>query len=120
MGSLLVHITHGQDAPTRAALGFLVARTARAEGHDVTLFLAGDGVELLDEQVIAQVEGIGTGPLAEHVPAVVEAGIPIFASGMSSKARGYAEEDFAHAGATFAMPDKLVELIFAHDRVLTY
>jgi uncharacterized protein len=120
MGSLLVHITHGKDAPTRAALGFLVAKTAKAAGHDVTLFLAGDGVELLDQEVIAQVEGVGTGALAEHIPAVVEAGLPIFCSGMSSKARGYTEEDFAHAGATFAMPDKLVELVFAHDRVLTY
>jgi hypothetical protein len=54
------------------------------------------------------------------VPAVVEAGVTIFCSAMSSKARGYTEEDFAHAGATLILPDKLVELVFAHDRVLTY
>lgn len=36
MGKLLVHITHGPEAPTRAALGLLVARAAVEEGHDVT------------------------------------------------------------------------------------
>ena len=31
-----------------------------------------------------------------------------------------AEEELAATGASFAMPAKLVELTFAHDRVLTY
>ena len=30
----LVHITCGAEDPTRAALGFLVARTAQEEGHE--------------------------------------------------------------------------------------
>src|SRR5687768_4219778 len=45
--SILVHVTHGPEHPTRAALAFLVARTALEEGHSVTLFLAGDAVQLL-------------------------------------------------------------------------
>ena len=37
MGKLLVHLTHGPEAPTRAALAFLVAWSAVEEGHDVTM-----------------------------------------------------------------------------------
>jgi predicted peroxiredoxin len=120
MGSLLVHITHGPDAPTRAALGFLVARAALEAGHDVSLFLAGDAAVLVRAAEMNEVEGLGTGKLAEHVPAVVEAGGKIYVSGMSAKARGMDESDLEATKAEFAMPPKLVELTFGSDRVLTY
>ena len=42
MAKILVHLTHGPEHPTRAALAFLVAKAAIEEGHTVTLFLAGD------------------------------------------------------------------------------
>ena len=38
MAKILVHITHGPEYPTRAALGFLVAEADIEEGHPVTLF----------------------------------------------------------------------------------
>ena len=44
--SILVHITHGPENPTRAALGFAVAAAAAEQGHEVTVFLAGDAVQL--------------------------------------------------------------------------
>jgi predicted peroxiredoxin len=37
VGRILVHITHGPEQPTRAALGFLVAKAATEEGHEVTI-----------------------------------------------------------------------------------
>ena len=120
MGSLLVHITHGPEAPTRAALGILVTRAAADEGHEVTLFLAGDAAYLVKDEVIASLNGIGTGSLAETFPAVVEAGVSIYVSGMSAKGRGVTEADLEGKGATFAMPSKLVELTFDADRVLVY
>ena len=120
MGSLLVHITHGPESPTRAALGFLVARAAVQAGHEVSVFLAGDATQLIRSEVIDTLQGLGTGPLAETVPAVAGGGGSIYVSGMSAKARGVSEEDLQRTGAQFAMPDKLVELTFACDRVLTY
>lgn len=33
MATILINITHGSEAPTRAALGFLVGRAAVEEGH---------------------------------------------------------------------------------------
>ena len=120
MGSLLVHITHGPEAPTRAALGVLVAGAAVEAGHDVTVFFAGDAAYLVKDEVIASLKGIGTGDLSQTFPALVDAGVPIYVSGMSSKGRGVTEADLEGKGATFAMPSKLVELTFEADRVLVY
>lgn len=120
MSSLLVHITHGPDAPTRAALGFLVAKTAAEAGHDVTVFCAGDAAYLMKDAVVEHTKGIGTGALSDTLPAVVDLGVPIYVSGGSSKTRGVTEEDITNKGASFATPAQLVELTFAADRVLCY
>jgi predicted peroxiredoxin len=119
MGKLLVHLTHGPEAPTRAALAFLVAKAALDEGHEVTMFLAGDSVQLLREPVVDGLQGLGTGALREHFDALIAANVPIFASGMSSKARGVGESDVPSAVA-MAPPTRLVSLVFEADRVLTY
>lgn len=120
MGSLLVHLTHGPEAPTRAALAFLVARAAVEEGHEVALFLAGDAVQLVRDSVLDGLHGLGTGSLRESFDAVVAGGARLYLSGMSSKARGVGEADLDGKPAELAMPKKLVELTFAADRVLTY
>jgi len=119
MGTLLVHLTHGPEAPTRAALALLVARSAVEEGHDVTLFLAGDSVQLMRQPVVDGLQGLGTGALAEHLAALTAADVPICASGMSSKARGL-DPDGAAVAIEMAPPTKLVQLTFEADRVLTY
>ncbi|MEM9605635.1 MAG: DsrE family protein [Pseudomonadota bacterium] len=120
MASILVHVTTGPDNPTKAALAFLVAKTALAEGHTVTLFLAGDAVHLFSESALATVEGLGTGSLREHLDAIVATGGQFFLSGMSAKARGYDESLLQDRNAAFAMPDTLVSLLVESDRALTY
>lgn len=120
MGSLLVHITCGPEAPTRAALGLLVARAAVEAGHEVSVFLAGDGVQLIREPVLDSLHGLGTGSLRESFDAVVSGGGRFFVSGMSSKARGVSAADLEGKPAEMAMPDRLVQLAFDSDRTLTY
>ena len=119
MGSLLVHVTHGPEAPTRAALAFLVARTAQEAGHDVAIFVAGDGVGLLRAAVLGTLRGVGTGELGAHVEAVLAGGASLTCSGQSCAARGISVNDLP-AGAEVAPPSRLVELVFGHDRVLCY
>ena len=87
MAKILVHVTHGPEHPTRAALAFLVARTAIEEGHSVSLFLAGDAVQLIRDAVLDSLAGLGTGHLREHFDAIVAGGGRFYLSGMSSKAR---------------------------------
>jgi predicted peroxiredoxin len=120
MGSLLVHLTHGPEAPTIAALACLVGLAAVDEGHEVTMFFAGDAVHLMKDSVMESTAGIGTGALADHIPNLVAKNVPIFVSKMSANAREVTEADLASKNATFAAPAKLVELTFAHDRVLIY
>lgn len=120
MSRLLVHIVTGPENPTRAALGLLVARTALAGGHTVDLFVAGDAVSILRPETLDAGHGIGTGSMREHVDALTAGGATLYASGLSSKARGLAPEALGGLPVTMAPPDKLVELTFAADRVLTY
>jgi predicted peroxiredoxin len=120
MSTILINVTHGPEAPTRAALGFLLGRTALEEGHQVTLFLAGDGVQLIRDEVLDSLSGIGTGSLRASYDAIVEGGGRIFLSGMSSKARGIGADELAGKPAELAPPERLVQLTIEHDRVLTY
>jgi predicted peroxiredoxin len=117
---LLVHITCGPENPSRAALGFLVAKTALEEGHDVSLFLAAEGVQLLRDAVLDSVVGVGTGSLRESYEAIVAGGGQFHLSGMSSKARGFGEPELEGKPAELVMPTRLVQLIAESDRVLTY
>jgi len=117
---LLIHITVGPENPTRAALGFLTAKTAMDEGHAVTLFLAGDAVQLLRNDVLDNLTGLGTGKLREHYNAIVTKGGRFYLSGMSSKARGITADDLKDKPAEFAMPDVLVRLSLESDRMFVY
>lgn len=116
----LVQVTTGQDNPTKAALAFLVARTALEEGHAVDVFLAGDAVLLLKDDVLASVTGLGTGKLAEHYKVIVEKGGRFHLSGNSSKSRGLTEADLQGKPAGFATPNVLVRLASQADKVLVY
>ena len=116
MSKLLINITHGPEAPTRATLGFLVGKSAIEVGHEVSLFLAGDAVQLLREPVLDSLVGLGTGSLRDSYDAIVAGGGTFYVSGMSSKTRGFEP----NGNAELAMPDRLVQLAIEADRVFTY
>ena len=116
VAKLLVHLTRGPEDPSRAALAFLVARAAVDAGHDVSLFLAADAVQLLREAVLDNLVGLGTGSLRESYDVLRAGGARFYVSGMSSQARGFEPGE----GVEAAMPAKLVELAFEADRVLSY
>jgi predicted peroxiredoxin len=116
----LIHIHTGPDNPTKAALGFLVAATAQSEGHEVSVFLAGDGAALITDEAIGSVAGVGTGKLQDHFTALVGGAARIYISGGSAKARDIGDAAIAGKPAEFAMPTKLVELAAGADVVLVY
>lgn len=116
----LIHVTCGPENPTKAALAFLVAKSALDEGHTVSIFLAGDAAPLLKDAELDKVVGIGTGKLRDHYEAIVKAGGKFYVSGMSAKARGMTEADIARKPAELAMPMVLVKLAAESDRMFTY
>ncbi|MGY6741205.1 MAG: DsrE family protein [Cecembia sp.] len=117
---ILIHITSGPENPTKAALGFLMAKTAVEEGYAVNLFLAGDAVQLLRDDVLDNLAGLGTGNLKSHYETIVQGGGKFYLSGMSSKSRGLAETDINDKPATFAMPNVLLQLAVDSDRMFVY
>src|SRR5688500_18182352 len=120
MPAILVHLTHGPEHPTRAALAFLVAKAAIDDGHKVTMFLAGDAVQLMRDGVLDSLVGLGTGNLRELFNAVAGSGATIYLSGMSSKARGLDPQALAGKPVEMALPNVLVKLALEHDRMFTY
>ncbi len=116
----LIHITTSPKDSTKAALAFLVAKTAIEEGHTVNLFLAGDAVKLLQDQQLNSVVGLGTGKLRDHFDAIVKGGGKFYLSGNSSKARGMSATDLLGKPAEFALPTVLVKLSMESDKVFTY
>ena len=85
MPNTLIHIHSGPDLKNKATLGMLVAVTAIKEGHDVTLFLAADGVHLLNCSDKNEVVGQGTGDLRDHLDQLKSSSTKVFVSGMSAK-----------------------------------
>jgi len=120
MATILVHITHGPENPTRAPLAFLVAKAAAEDGHAFSLFLAGDAVQLPRDSVLDSLAGLGTGRLREHFDALQAARARFYVSGMSAKGGGVTEADLEGKPAELASPNTLVRLSLEHDRVFTY
>ena len=118
--TVLVHIYSGLESKNKVTLGLLVALTAEKNDHKVTLFLAGDGVQILDCKKAGEIVGQGTGDLYEHLQNLKNSKITIYVSGMSAKSRGYDERLLDGYTAEFVMPDVLVEESIKADSVLCY
>ena len=118
--TVLVHIYSGLESKNKITLGLLVALTAEKNDHKVTLFLAGDGVQILDCKKAGEIVGQGTGDLYEHLQNLKNSKITIYVPGMSAKSRGYDEKLLDGYTAEFVMPDVLVEESIKADSVLCY
>jgi len=118
--TVLVHIYSSLESKNKVTLGLLIALTAEKNDHKVTLFLAGDGVQILDCKKAGEIVGQGTGDLYEHLQNLKKSKVTIYVSGMSSKSRGYDEKLLDGYSAEFVMPDVLIEESIKADSVLCY
>jgi uncharacterized protein len=122
MAKILIHLTHGPEAPTQADRAFLIAKTAINEGHKVSMFLAGSAVQLLRDDILDSVIGVGEGvtSLRESYDTIISGGGDIFLSRISCGARGMGEKELSGKKVELAEPNVLVQLTVDHDRVITY
>jgi len=118
--TVLVHIYSGLESKNKVTLGLLVALTAEKNDHKVTLFLAGDGVQILNCKKAGEIVGQGTGDLYEHLQNLKKSKVTIYVSGMSAQSRGYDEKLLNGYTAEFVMLDVLVEESIKADSVLCY
>ena len=118
--SVLVHIQSGLESKNAITLGVLVALEAEKNDHKVTLFLEGDGVNVLSCKKAGEIVGQGTGDLYEHLENLKNSKVSIYVSGISAKSRGYDEKLLEGYNAEFAMPDVLIDESIKADCVLCY
>ncbi len=120
MAKILFNITNGTNNPTKSSLGFMLARTAVEEGHEVQVFLNADAVSLIRKPVLENLVGLGTGKLKEHFDILLEAKVPIYVSAISCEIRGVTEDDLKNANSIKVLPKTLLSLSLQADRTFVY
>ena len=120
MSKVLVHIHSDLEFKNKVTLGLAVTLAAEKKGHEVILFLAADGVNILNCKSAGQIVGQGTGDLFEHLENLKNTNVTILVSRKSAEARGYDDTLLDGYKAEFAMPDQLVEESIKSDSVLCY
>ena len=120
MSKVLVQITSGPEHATKAALGFLVAKVAVDEGHEVSLFLAADGVQFVKGAVREVIAGLTGGTVADAFDSIKAGGAKLYASKASCAVRGIAEDDATGIGAELGSPAVLLDLAIEADANLVY
>ena len=117
---VLVNICSGLKSKNKVTLGLLAALAAENEGHQVTLFLDGNGVNILNCKTACEIVGKGTGDLYEHLENIKNSNVKIYVSEISAKSRGYDNALLHGYNAEFAMPNVLIEESIKADSVLCY
>jgi predicted peroxiredoxin len=74
---VLIKSAWGSDDPTKAAFAFLHANAFAKAGHEVQIFLLGEAVNLMKDELINSVTPVGWPPLSEIVPETIVHQIPI-------------------------------------------
>lgn len=78
MGKILYSGTFGSDDPTRATMPFLAASGALDRGHEPVIFLMGEAVYLMKDEVADNVQGVGIPSLRQLLNKAVEHEVPIY------------------------------------------
>jgi predicted peroxiredoxin len=74
---LLIKSAWGSDESTKACFAFLHANAFAEEGHQVQIFLLGEAVNLMKDELIQSVVPVGWPSLYEIIRKTIEHKIPI-------------------------------------------
>ncbi|KPV39678.1 sulfur reduction protein DsrE [Thiohalorhabdus denitrificans] len=102
---VVVSVTHGTDDPTQATLGVLAAKAAADQGHDVTLWLQGEGAVLANKHVYPHVQGVNMPAMKDAVEALVDKGVPFWVCKACGAARGVTEDNWVSTASYQGMGD---------------
>lgn len=109
----------GSDDPTKASFPFLHGNALAEAGHEVQIFLLGEGVNLMRESTLDAITPVGWPPLKEVLPKVLANKIQIYACSACCKARGIVEADLSSKNAKFGNPQIFVNLTEWCDKIIT-
>jgi predicted peroxiredoxin len=74
---VLIKSAWGSDESTKAAFPFLHANAFAEAGHEVQIFLLGEAVNLMKNEVMNSVTPVGWPPLSETMPKTFSHTIPL-------------------------------------------
>ncbi len=74
---MLIKSAWGSDDPTKAAFAFLHANAFAEAGHEVRIFLLGEAVNLMKDELINAMTPVGWPPLADIMSRTIAHKIPI-------------------------------------------
>lgn len=115
MGRLLVGCSHGEDAPERATVPFILASTAAVSGEDVAVVCAADAAWMGTHGYPDRIRFPGMPPLRELYDRLVSAGGEVWLCSACASARGIGEDDLA-PGAGIVGAAQIVAAIADGDR----
>lgn len=78
MAMLMFGGSFGSDDPTRAALPFLGARGALEAGHDTEVFLMGEAVYLMKDEVARATNPVGWPNVGELMTELIGRGVRFY------------------------------------------
>lgn len=74
---VLIKSSWGSDDPTKACFAFLHANAFAEAGHQPRIFLLGEAVNLMKNELISSVTPVGWPPLSEIIQQTIGHAIPI-------------------------------------------
>lgn len=75
--NVLIKSAWGSDESTKACFAFLHANAFADTGHQVQIFLLGEAVNLMKDELIAAVTPVGWPPLSEIMRKTIGHAIPL-------------------------------------------
>lgn len=119
MASILVNITHGNDDPERATLGFIVGNVAASADQETVVLLTIEGVWLATKGYADSIHKEGFQPLKEIITSFLANGGQIWACGACAKPRGITDADLLE-GARIVTAANAVEQLVAGAASLSF
>lgn len=110
MAALLYVLTHSTEEPDRAVTGLATALAASRAGHDVVLWLSGEGVRLGVTGVAETLHEPWPENAAAMLADLVERGVVLHVERLSFERRQYGT-DALRRGAELADAERLAELL---------
>jgi predicted peroxiredoxin len=74
---VLIKSAWGSDESTKAAFAFLHANAFADAGHDVQIFLLGEAVNLMKNEMMNSITPVGWPPLSQIIPKTISHKIPL-------------------------------------------
>ena len=118
VADMLYVLTHSTEEPDRATAGLTHAVAAARAGHDVALWLTGEGVRLGVAGVAETLREPGAQTAAEMMAELAEGGVTLYCSRPCFERRQF-DPDALRPGAEIADPEALAALVAAGRRSIT-